>query len=207
MENTEDKERKSGIIPEQNTGKAIDAESHLALGDDVEAKDFFEQAKKRLQHVNQWEDYAGNLSASFQLIDGNGNEVQRAAQRGDYFKIDIPGPGSESGKGYDWVQIEDVVNKTTDEGEIFGFRVRPTDNPKSEKEDVAHFYSEDSTSSFLVERRGNVVTASVHDRNTKPNTDADSTIDKIRDAVVGAVGVMTFSKIQWQNLTDGLVKK
>lgn len=203
----EEKEKRSGIVPEQKTGKAIDAESHLALGDDTEAKEFFERVKNRLQHVNQWKDYAGEISATFQLIDRGCQEVQRPAQRGDYFKIDIPGPGTESGKGYDWVQIEDVVNKTTADGEIFGFRVRPVDNPLGEKDDAAHFYSEESTSSFLVERRGNLVTASVHDRNTKPNEDAESTIDKIRDAVVGTAGVMIFSKIQWQNLTDGLVKK
>jgi len=203
----EEKEKNSGIVPEQKSGKAIDAESRLSLNDDREAKDFFERVKNKLQNVNQWKDYAGNISATFQLIDERGQEVQRPAQRGDYFKIDIPGPGSESGKGYDWVQIEDVVDKSTSEGEIFGFRVRPVDNPLGEKDDVAHFYSKDSTSSFLVERRGNLVTASVHDRNTKPNEDAESTIDKIRDAVVGAAGVMTFSKVQWQNLTDGLVKR
>lgn len=153
------------------------------------------------------EDYAGNISAEFQLVDKSGAEVQRTVQKGDYFKIDIPGPGTVSGDGYDWVQVEEVENTTTPEGERFGFRVRPTDNPKNDKPDVAHFYSEESTSSFLVERKGNKIIASVHDRNTKPNPDAGDTIDKIRDAVVGAAGVAAFSKVQWKNLTDGLLKK
>jgi hypothetical protein len=126
-------------------------------------------------------------------------------QKGDYFKIDIPGPGSDSGEGYDWVQIEEVETTTSLDGERFGFRVRPTDNPQNRKEDVAHFYSEESTSSFIVERQNNKITASVHDRNTKPNTDADTVIDKIRDTIVGAAGVASFSKIQWKKLTDGLV--
>ena len=129
------------------------------------------------------------------------------AEKGDYFKIDIPGPGTKSGDGFDWVQIEEVENTSLPDGERFGFRVRPTDNPQNQKNDVAHFYSDDSTSSFIVERRNNIVTASVHDRNTKPNTDADKPIDKIRDAIVGAAGVATFSKIQWKNLTDGLINQ
>jgi hypothetical protein len=195
------------IIPAQQTGKAIDAESSIELTGEMEARSFFAEVKKRLQNVNQWKNYAGNLSATFQLVNAEGREMDRPAQKGDYFKIDIPGPGSTSGKGYDWVQIEEVESKSTPDGESFGFRVRPTDNPQSNKQDVAHFYSEESTSSFIVQRHGNRVTASIHDRNTKPNTDADSTVDKLRDAVIGVAGALSFSKIQWQNLTDGLLKK
>lgn len=200
------KVKKPDIIPDQRTGKAIDAESTVEVAEEKDAKAFFDEVKGRLQNVNHWKEYAGNLSATFQLVDREGVEVQRKAQKGDYFKIDIPGPGSQSGDGYDWVQIEDVENTATPDSERFGFRVRPTDNPQSKKEDIAHFYSQESTSSFIVERNKNKITASVHDRNTKPNTDADNTTDKIRDAVVGAVGAFSFSKIQWKNLTDGLLK-
>lgn len=202
-----EKNIKPDIIPPQQTGKAIDAESTIELTGEMDARSFFAEVKNRLQNVNQWKDYAGNLSATFQLVNDEGSEIQRPAQKGDYFKIDIPGPGSTSGEGYDWVQIEEVESKSSPDGESFGFRVRPTDNPQNNKQDVAHFYSKESTSSFVVERNGTRITASVHDRNTKPNTDADSTADKIRDAVVGAAGALSFSKIQWQNLTDGLLKK
>ncbi len=201
-----DKE-KSPIVPDQQTGKAIDAVSTLELAKEADAKTLFVRAKERLQDVNHWKDIAGTISATFQLIDADGKEVRRKAEKGDYFKIDIPGPGTKTGEGFDWVQIEEVENISLPDGERFGFRVRPTDNPQNHKKDVAHFYSEESTSSFLVERRKNTVTASVHDRNTKPNTDADTPIDKIRDAIVGAAGVATFSKIQWKNLTDGLVNR
>ena len=198
---------KSHIVPNQQTGRAIDAVSNVELSEEEEARTLFRQVKERLRDVNHWKDIAGTLSASFQLVDANGKEVRRMAEKGDYFKIDIPGPGTKSGDGFDWVQIEEVENTSLPDGERFGFRVRPTDNPQNQKNDVAHFYSDDSTSSFIVERRNNIVTASVHDRNTKPNTDADKPIDKIRDAIVGAAGVATFSKIQWKNLTDGLINQ
>jgi hypothetical protein len=202
------KEKKSAdIIPKQQTGKAIDAESEVELKQENEAQAFFYEVKNRLQNVNQWKDYAGNLSATFHLVDTSGMEVKRTVQKGDYFKIDIPGPGTTSGDGYDWVHVEEIENSTTPDGERFGFRVRPTDNPQSNKQDVAHFYSEESTSSFIIERKGNKITASIHDRNTKPNADAESIADKIRDTVVGAAGVAAFSKVQWKKLTDGLLKK
>jgi hypothetical protein len=200
------KER-SDIVPDQHTGKAIDAESVIELQKDEDAKAFFATVKDRLQHVSRWKDIAGTLSATFQLVDETGNEVERKAQKGDYLKIDITGPGTESGDGYDWVQIEEIEENSSATGERFGFRVRPTDKPQSGDEDVAHFYSAQSTSSFIVERNGNKITASVHDRNTKPNDDEENTVDKIRDAVVGAAGVTSFSKIQWKNLTDGLVNQ
>jgi hypothetical protein len=198
---------KSGIVPDQQTGKAIDAESSIELTNENEARAFFTEVKSRLQNVNQWHEYAGVLLASFQLVDKNGIEVQREARKGDYFKIDIPGPGSKSGDGFDWVQIEDENYTSTPDGEQFGFRVRPTDNPQSREQDVAHFYSKESTSTFIAQRIGNKITVSIHDRNTKPNTDADRTPDKVRDALVGTAGAISFSKIQWQNLTDGILKK
>ena len=169
------------------------------------AKKFFVKVKHRLQNVNQWKEYAGNISADFRLVDKLGREVQRKAKKGDYFKIDIPGPGSKSGDGYDWVRIEEVVSTSAANAESFGFRVRPADNPYKNDHEVAHFYSKESTSSFVVERNGNKITASIYDRNTKPNSDADGRFDKIRDTVVGTAGVITFSKIQWKNLVDGLL--
>ena len=199
--------KNSNIIPTQQTGKAIDVESQLELHKENEAQIFFSEVKNRLQNVNHWKEYAGNISATFQLVDQSGAEVMRPVQKGDYFKIDIPGPGTTSGEGYDWAQVEEIENTTDPDGERFGLRVRPSDNPQNKNQDVAHFYSEESTSSFIVERKGNRITVSVHDRNTKPNSDARTAADKVRDAVIGAAGVTAFSKIQWKNLTDGLLKK
>src|SRR5688572_27719675 len=195
------------IVPKQRTGKAIDVTGSLTLKDEDEAKAFFSVVKNRLQNVNEWADLSGNLSATFQLADADGREVSRNLQQGDYFKIDIPGPGSKTGDGYDWVQIEDVENKSSSNEDSFSFRVRPSDNPRNSNQDVAHFYSPESTSTFTVSRKGCNVDVAIRDRNTKPNKTADSPVDKIRDSIVGAMGVLSFSKIQWQSLVDGLLSR
>jgi len=195
------------IVPKQRTGKAIDATGSLTFHDENEAKAFFSVVKNRLQNVNEWAELSGNLSATFRLVDAGGVEVSRNLQQGDYFKIDIPGPGSKTGDGYDWVKIEEVENKSSSDSESFSFRVRPTVNPQNQNNDIAHFYSPESTSTFIVSRKGCNVEAAIRDRNTKPNITADSPVDKIRDSIVGAMGVLSFSKIQWQNLVDGLLSR
>ena len=196
-----------GIVPEQHTGKPIDAESSVELASTEEAKTFFQTVKSRLENVNGWHSLAGELSAEFQLVDEQGQEVNRPVQKGDYFKIDVPGPGTKSGEGFDWVRVEAVEAISNANEETFAIRVRPAQNPQGDEKDVAHFYSPDSTSSFTVKREGRKITAGIYDRNTKTNKQANSLTDKIRDAVVGAAGILSFSKIQWSALADGLLRK
>src|SRR5688500_2313081 len=169
----------TGIVPDQRTGKAIDAEVSVKLNSPVEAKAVFNVVKFRLQDVNNWHKFAGNISAVCRLVNKEWVEVQRNAQKGDYLKIDIPGPGSVSGDGYDWVQIEEVETTLTPDVESFGFRVRPAQNPQKNSGDISHFYSPESTSSFTVTREKNRVTAAIYDRNTRQNKEAGSITGKI----------------------------
>lgn len=196
------------IIPAQKTGKAIDATSERTFLNEEEARSFFRVAKKRLQHVNEWHGVSGKLLAAFKLFSNEGAPINREPSKGDYFRIDIPGPGSKSGDGYDWVKIEAIESSESADAEMFGFRVRPAENPakKDVKGDTAHFYSLESTSTFVVSRTGNQVTAAIYDRNIKPNTDTKETLDQVRDAIIGTAGLLGFSKIQWQQLTDGLMR-
>ena len=196
----------TGIIPENRTGEAIDSESAIELSDNEEAKAFFDIVKQRLLDVNSWHKIAGVLTANFQLADKEGKEVDRSIQKGDYFKINIPGPGSIAGEGYDWVKVEDLNTVSEAETESLGIRVRPASNPQNDSKEIAHFYSEDSTSNFTVTREGNKITAGIYDRNIKPNKDANS-VDKSRDALVGLGAIAGFSKFQWNKLAKGLLEK
>lgn len=197
----------TGLIPGNTTGVIIDSASAEDFKDTEEAKAFFAVAKARLLDVNHWNAVAGKVSATFQLIDINGQEANRPVQKGDYFKIDIPGPGSSAGNGYDWVQVEDLNEVSQEDVNSIGLRVRPAKNPLNDDDSVAHFYSEESTSTFIVTRENKKVTATIYDRNTKPNTDTSTVIDKIRHVVAGITAIAGLSKLQWKGLADGLVKK
>jgi hypothetical protein len=196
-------EYKNDLIPEQKTGAQTNTESEIEFATTEEATAFFNKVKDRLLHVNGWQQLAGSPSASFQLMDAEGKEVDRAARKGDYFKIDIPGPENGSGAGYDWVRIEEV-GETENELTLL---VRPCPNPFENNEEISHFFSPEATSSFKVSREKNTVAAGVYGRNEKPNTDTEKTIDKIRNATVAAGAISGFSKLQWKRLTDGLVRK
>jgi hypothetical protein len=197
----------TGIIPAQYTGKEIEAISSVEMKDENEAKAFYEIVKDRLQNVNNWHRLAGFISAKFQVVDSEGKEVDRYVIKGDYLKIDIPGPGSKEGDGYDWVCIEELKEEIVNDNQSIGFRVRPSKNPCGEKNETAHFYSHEATSSFIATREKSTISAWIVDRNIKPNDHAESLTDKIRDTTVGIGAIGMFSKIQWQNLAEGLTKK
>jgi hypothetical protein len=196
-----------GIIPANYTGKAIEAEASAERKDNMDAKRFYEIAKGRLLNVDEWHRIAGIVSATFQLIDKSGKPVERNAEKGDYIRVDIPGPGSKEGDGYDWVYIEELKEVADENIQSIGFRVRPSANPFGDAKNIAHFYDDSATSNFLVTRENKKVTATIIDRNVKPNDDTESVSDKLRHFAVGVGAIASFSKIQWQNLADGLVKQ
>jgi hypothetical protein len=195
------------LVPKQQEGAATDTEESVTLNTAEEARRMFEQVKKRLLHVNDWEKLTGPGTADFQLTDMAGNAVQRAATEGDHFMIDIPGPGPVTGEGYDWVRIESIeeVNNAADDMECITIRVRPATNPKGGGEDVAHFFKENATSNFMVIRKGNTIVAGVYGRNELPNTGAEKAVDKARNTMVALSAMAGASKLQWKSLVKGLI--
>lgn len=193
-------------IPEHEGGVDVNVEDSAELPSENEAKRFFVQVKERLLNVNRWKDWAGALSAGFQLTDEQGREIEEKPQKGNFFKINIPAPGIVTGEGYDWVRIEEIKEEAEKDCEYVAIRVRPAPSPVNDNPDVAHFYTDEATSNFIVRRDGTKVTAGVYGRNEKPNIkEADTVIDKIRNAVVGTGGVSGFSKLQWKALVTGLL--
>ncbi len=195
------------IVPEQFKGGQSNTEHSITADSRQEALDIFNRAYNRLLNVNAWRKLSGKATADFELIDPQGEGEHRLARVNDYFKIDIPGPGSAAGDGYDWVKIEELEDKTNPEAgeESVSMRVRPCTDPTNESTDVAHFFSDESTSTFVISRKGNTVIASVFGRNEKPNTDTEKVRDKIRNAAIGSTAIAGASKIQWAFLVKGLL--
>lgn len=191
------------IIPQHKKGIETNTESSAECRSEEEAKNFFRIVKERLLDVNRWHNVAGKATADFTLTDDRGNPVQRTPQKGDHFKIYIPAPGTITGQGHDWVQIE----KIEEDEDFLGIRARPASNPTNKRKDIAHFFDEAATSSFIVRREKNKVIAGVYGRNEKPNTNTETTADKFRNAVIAAGAISGFAKIQWKSLVNGLVKK
>lgn len=194
------------LIPSQHAGAESNTEETVTLATEAEARQLYETAKQRLLNVNEWEKLCGAGSADFKLADIDGNEVQREAQKHDHFKIDIPGPGTLTGEGYDWVKIESIEEQPLNKGEAaLVMRVRPATNPMGGGNDVAHFFRDEATSNFVVRLTGKEVTAAVYGRNEMPNTKAEKAVDKARNAMVALSAVAGVSKLQWKSLVKGIV--
>lgn len=201
------KSKAEEIVPTQNTGAQSNTESSTTFATIQEAEQFFETVKERLQQVGAWHQLAGKGTATFELTDEKGSSVNRQPQKGDHFKIDIPGPGPRTGDGYDWVQVE-AVEYTKENGvDCMVMRVRPATNPQNDRTDVAHFFSEEATSNFMVKREGATITAAVYGRNEKPNTSAEKVVDKARNTAIATGAVSGFSKLQWKSLVNGFLKQ
>jgi hypothetical protein len=195
-------------VPPQVEGVKKDIEHTVTTADENDARKLFMIARNRLMDVNHWDRYSGSVTSKFRLTDPQGHEIDRTAEKDDYFRIDLPAPGSAEGKGYDWVRIETIDDNPDPDGvkESIAIRVRPSPNPLEKGENVAHFFKDSATSSFVLERKGNQVTAAVYGRNEIPNTETSNVIDKVRNAVVGATAIAGFANVQWKNLLKGLIE-
>jgi len=200
---TDNNNEKSAYIPEQREGKQVDLESRAVLPDSEAAKDFLRLAKARLFDINRWGTVASIPVATFVLTDAYGGEaIKTHPKEGDHVRIDIPGPGTLAGDGYDWVVITDVSDVPD---QFCSVTLQPSPNPLKQGDDTSHFFKSSASSTLVVERKGHEVVARYHGRNEVTNTHTESTLDNVRNAAVGISAKLGLSYPQWQGLVDGLL--
>jgi hypothetical protein len=194
------------LVPNHTGGIQKNLKHDLVLDSLDDAEELFVIAKDRLLNVNRWQQTASSVSAEFQLTDKYGQEMSRPAHSNDLIRIKIAAPGSASGDGYDWVLVEAIEydDYPDEEYETFAMRVRPTPNPADNSEEIAHFFTDAATSTFVIERRGRHVIAHYFGRNEKANTEADPG-DAARNVAVSVGAWLMGSDIQWLSLIKGFL--
>lgn len=196
-------------IPEQEEGSQMDVFEKKEFAEELAAKVFYPMLRKRLLEVYKWDERCGFASATFVLTDAVGKPVEREAQAGDHFKINIPGPGPTLGDGFDWVLVEEIREEESAEKQITMMRARPVPNPEkgpASEDETAHFLKHKATSTFIISRIGKEVSAEVHGRNEIANTDTPVLIDNIRNVLVGWSAKIGISYPQWKSLVVALLK-
>lgn len=195
-------------IPRQYTGKALDYSNSVDLASVEEAKDFFNQVRAKLFEVNQWHKMSEGPSAEFCIMDSAGEIQDRKVQKGDYIRINIPGPGLPSSHGYDWVVVEEIQEKNeAPDLQTIMLTLRPSPDPTNPLSDTAHFFKAVATSNFLVERQGTQIYLHYAGRNELVNTDNKSNLDNLRNFFIGLTAKMGASFPQWKAVIDGLAKR
>ncbi|ADY51821.1 hypothetical protein Pedsa_1253 [Pseudopedobacter saltans DSM 12145] len=207
MEKEEGQELGKEKVPGQYVGSETNAVEAIELPSEEEARDFFQIVRERFLNVNQWYEIAQLPMSTFKLTNYLGKEVNRPVMEGDFFRIDIPGPGTEAGEGYDWVKIEELSEESSENEELLTLKARPSANPQNADSDTAHFYTEEAVSIFQIKRVGNKISAEEHGRNEVPNRKTDNIIDNVRNSIVGWAAKAGFSYPQWKSLMKGFVKR
>lgn len=127
-------------IPLQQQGGQLDTSAKAVFQSDIEAKAFYQVAKQRLLSVSDWAGICKVPISVFTLTNADGTPVNRKAMEGDYIKIDIPGPGTHAGDGFDWVRIEKISEEVTPNIAVLSMQARPAVNPLGDESDIAHFF-------------------------------------------------------------------
>ena len=197
------------LIPGKGEGKNNEIEENVTYDSRTNSLDKFNSAVERLLNINNWQDTAktSGASAEFKLVDISGDTLFDTPKEGDYIQIDVPGPGPGAGKGFDWVCIEKIIHQRDPnaENEMVGFKVRACSDPTTVKDEIAHFFTDSATSTFVIERKGNTVYSKYFGRNEVINTDTNIT-DKIRNSLIGIGAKLGFSEIQWKSLIKGFLE-
>ena len=196
------------IVPVQYTGSRTGAAYTVICNSPEEAKALFSRSKERFFDINNWSKLSGMAGANFKMLDARGNPAT-LLQRDEYIRIDLPGPGTFAGEGYDWVIVEDIqhVMDTNVDEEWIAFRVRPVQAPFSSSGDIAHFYTQEATSTFILKRMNCHLTAAEGGRNEKPNIETENALDNIRNAAVANGAILGVAQAQWKTLMHAILEE
>lgn len=193
-------------IPAQQKGAESIAISEIDLPSIEEAKAHYQTVKKRFLDINSWELFAGKEKAEFSLRDDQGKLSLDKPTVGNYVSIKIPLLHNPDEEGMDWVKIEVCEEDISNDEESYYIRLRPTAKPGSPTDEITHFLNDDATSNFIIQRISSKVKAEIIARNEVPNMKDKTFTEKIRNKLVAFGGMLFGSKVQWEGLTDGLIK-
>jgi len=192
----------NSFIPIQTEGKGLDLEYSVTNQVLADAFKLYDTASRRLLCPFLWHNLSGTGTAEFTIYD-EGRNNSRLVNVEDHLFIDIPGTGTES---HDWVIVEDIQQGVVMQAnDSMGIKLRACGDPNNAEDKTSHFFTESATSTLIIVRNENVVTASYHGRNEKPNLETGNTLENIRNGVVALGALIGLSKLQWTSLLKGLL--
>ena len=194
-------------IPKHEIGAESKAISKIVFNKVELAKNHFEIVKKRFLDVNSWELFAGKNKAKFTLRNQEGELILNQPKVGNYITIEVPLLPNKDKDHFDWVKIEVYEEEKKEDYEAIYIRVRPTSNPTNDTNETIHFLDSKATSNFFIRRNETEISAEIYAINEVPNFEDKTILEKIRNKAVALGGMLFGSKLQWEGLTDGLIRR
>ena len=152
----------------------------------------FLQVKEKLLDINEWNKNSG--ITSFEIFDENGNvRADKTIREGGFERISLKGSGK-----YDWVRVIDIY----DGEDVFVITVKPTYDPtekNSDEKTISHFFTDEATNNFCLQRDEKSVALYVIGLNEKQNvSETDNMVESVRNAAVANVGsYLGIQKGEW----------
>ncbi len=194
------------IIPEQIKGDSHDVVSMVCTNSIDSAAFLYNETVERLKSVNLWYSYSDKVKAKFTLIHSETELETNALTKENLIRIEIPGPGTISGKGYDWTRIIDIQDDETIDVPFFALTIKPCSPPNADKEITAHFYKHNASNTLIIRRIGNCVYAEAHGRNEIVNISEAPLIDSIRNMGINLGSKVGLGSMNWLGLTKALLE-
>lgn len=190
-----------------HAGKVIKGEEgvsnyhyHIQEYDNEEvAKKNFNQQREKFLNVDYWTALSDVENLFFSHYDAEGNRVKRKAERGDFIKVDLPGPVPLY-----WVRIESIKDQPDKVEIISRPSYDPTERPLR-KDITAHFFDKNTLNKLSFERVGNRLIAEVRGINAAINNKPKEADTSIINTTVALGGWAGMQKRQWDSFTRNLV--
>lgn len=193
-------------IPEQVVGKSLDYSRELILPNDTMAYNRYREIVKKLIDINAWQQIAVGLSAEFVIVNEKKEVQMRRVKKNDFIRIDIPGPGTPSAGGYDYVKVTSFDQYDHQNKRKTFLSLQPSPDPSTLGDDAAHFFKKYTSSNIVIKQEGNSVSLHYAGRNEVINTETGNVLDNVRNFLVGLGAKLGASYPQWKALIDGLAK-
>ncbi|QMU28909.1 hypothetical protein [Adhaeribacter radiodurans] len=172
--------------------------SEQTYADEATAQIAYKEGKGRLYTVNSWSKLPG-INSTFKLHNTQGQPIQEKPEKGYFIQIILPGITVEN-----WVQIEDIQEDENSSQ----FTVHPCSNPNNGSAETQHFFVKEASSTFRIERQGNVLRGYQIGKNEKINNqNYQAGSRSFLNTLIAAGGWAGFQDIQWGKLTDYLAGK
>jgi len=180
--------------------KYRDIEKKVEASSRHEAFVLFENAKKRLNDINNWQLLCGKTPAEFQLTDDMGNLIHSPIpQTGNLIKVRCYTKGENK---FIWYRIEHFIHEKNllKDTEDFGFKVAQISDPFLPQMDKG------VTCTFVVTRSGCKVSAVEAERSKAMGNEGLPVFIKMKEKLQDVFSWINSSNQQWKSLINGVLQ-
>lgn len=181
--------------------KYRDVEKKVEASSRHEAFVLFENAKKRLNDINNWQLLCGKTPAEFHLMDTMGNWLNESApQTGNLIRVRCYDKGKDK---FIWYRIDEFMHEKNllKDTEDFGFKVSLVSGPSETEQS-----EEGITCTFVVTRSGCKVSAVEAERSRIITKDGIPVLVQLRDKLQNVFSWISSSNQQWKSLINGVLQ-